>query len=600
MAGNALAADNSWTFTSAGAPSPIVVLGSSSNPFSSYATEMLKAEGFNLFDSKDIASVNAAILGEYDVAILGNISLTSAQVTMLTNYVNAGGNLIAFRPDKQLAGLMGLTDATSTLSNAYLKIDTGSVPGAGIVSDSIQFHGTADRYTLNGATTKATLYSDANTATANPALTMRSVGANGGQAAAFTYDLARSVVYTRQGNPAWAGQDRDGIVPIRPNDLFFGNAVGDPQPDWVDTTKMAIPQADEQQRLLANLVLEMDKDRKPLPRYWYFPREGKAVVVMTGDDHAVGGTAGRWDQYIADSPPGCSVALWQCVRGTSYLYPGSPLTDAQAVAYEAQGFEVAFHGNNGGGCSNWTVNTLTSRLTTQLAAWTASYPSVPPPTTHRLHCVAWSDWASLPKIELGFGWRLDTNYYHYPETWIGPIPGFMTGSGMPMRFADLDGSLIDVYQAHTFWPDESGQQFPFSSDTVLDRAVGASGYYGWFMANMHTDNVTSFGSNAVIQSAQTRGVPVITARQMLNWTDGRDRSSFASIVWSGNTLTFKVRPDSAALGLDVMLPIQSKSGALSSLKRGTTNVPYTTQTIKGISYAVFPAVDAAHTATYGP
>ena len=38
----------------------------------------------------------------------------------------------------------------------------------------------------------------------------------GGQAAAFTYDLARSVVYTRQGNPAWAGQERDGELDADP------------------------------------------------------------------------------------------------------------------------------------------------------------------------------------------------------------------------------------------------------------------------------------------------------------------------------------------------------------------------------------------------
>ena len=36
--------------------------------------------------------------------------------------------------------------------------------------------------------------------------------------------------------------------------------------------KVAIPQADEQQRLLANLILEMNLDKKPLPRFWYFPR----------------------------------------------------------------------------------------------------------------------------------------------------------------------------------------------------------------------------------------------------------------------------------------------------------------------------------------
>ena len=47
----------------------------------------------------------------------------------------------------------------------------------------------------------------------------------------------------------------------------------------------------------------------------------KAAVVMTGDDHANGGTAGRFDEYMAASPPGCSVADWECIRGTSYIYP---------------------------------------------------------------------------------------------------------------------------------------------------------------------------------------------------------------------------------------------------------------------------------------
>ena len=132
-------------------------------------------------------------------------------MTTLTGWVNNGGNLIAMRPDKQLAGLLGLTVASGTRSNAYLKVDASVPPGAGIVDSTIQYHGTADNYTLNGATAVATLYSSATTATTNPAVTLRSVGSNGGQAAAFTYDLARSVVYTRQGNPSWAGQERDGV-----------------------------------------------------------------------------------------------------------------------------------------------------------------------------------------------------------------------------------------------------------------------------------------------------------------------------------------------------------------------------------------------------
>ena len=38
----------------------------------------------------------------------------------------------------------------------------------------------------------------ANTATPHPAVTIRSVGVNGGEAIAFTFDLARSIVYTRR------------------------------------------------------------------------------------------------------------------------------------------------------------------------------------------------------------------------------------------------------------------------------------------------------------------------------------------------------------------------------------------------------------------
>ena len=42
---------------------------------------------------------------------------------------------------------------------------------------------------------------------------------------------------------------------------------------------------------------------------------------MTGDDHGNGGTRGQFDRFEADSPPGCSVADWQCVRSTSYVFP---------------------------------------------------------------------------------------------------------------------------------------------------------------------------------------------------------------------------------------------------------------------------------------
>ena len=75
---------------------------------------------------------------------------------------------------------------------------------------------------------------------------------------------------------------------------------------------------------------------------------------------------------------------------------------------------------------------------------------------------------------------------------------------MPMRFADLDGTLIDVYQAVTQMTDESGQSYPFTVNTLLDRALGPEGYYGAFTVNAHTDPASSAVSDAVVSSALAR------------------------------------------------------------------------------------------------
>ena len=361
-------------------------------PFSSYVGQILQAEGLNGFTSVDIASLSPSLLSSFSVVVLGETPLTPTDVSTLTSWVNGGGRLIAIHPDKQLAGLLGLTDAGTTLSNGYL-LEHPERPGAGRRRQTIQFHGAADRYNLTGATSVATLYSSPTAATSNPAVTTRNVGSNGGQAAAFTYDLARSVVYTRQGNPAWAGQDRDGAVGtagIMSTDLFYGAKPGDVQPDWVNLDKVSIPQADEQQRLLANFVVLMSRDRTPAPRFWYLPRGEKAAVVMTGDDHGHGETAARFDLYKDQSPAGCSVANWDCVRATSYMYPDTTLTNAQAAGYTADGFEVALHPNDGTGCGDPDPETLDVDYTVQLGEFAQKYTSVPAPKTLALplHLVA--------------------------------------------------------------------------------------------------------------------------------------------------------------------------------------------------------------------
>jgi PKD repeat protein len=611
VAGNPLDGDSNWSFTTAAAPpvegpgGPVLLVTSAADPFDRYYAEILRAEGLNAFSVSDLSLVTPAVLAQHSTVLLAANGLTPAQVTMFGDWVGAGGDLVAMRPDPALASLLGLTPGTGTLTNGYLRIDPASTVGAGLVHDTIQFKGTADRYTADpGTSTVATLYSDAATATPDPAVTRRAVGTNGGSAAAFTYDLARAVVYLRQGNPAWVNQNRDGQDgPNRSDDLFFGAAAGDVQPDWVDLTKVAIPQADEQQRLLANLLVDMTKDRQPLPRFWYLPHGEKAAVVLTGDEHNGGDPKSRMDAQVAQSPAGCAVADWQCVRSTVYLYPDFPssFTPTEAASYAAQGFEVALHANTG--CTSYDRAQYGAALDTQIAALATRFPGLPASRTNRNHCISWSDWSVVPEEESKRGMRLDTNYYFWPPSWVSDTPGLFTGSGFPMRFAQTDGTLIDTYQAATQMTDESGQSYPSSAIALMDRAVGPEGYYGTFVTNFHTDNGGSNATSAgVVAAAQARGVPLISAAQLLDWTDGRNASTFDDMAWNGagDTLSFGITPGAGANGLEAMLPLEAGRGTLSSLSRNGSPVTWRTETIKGIAYAIFPAAAGSHVATYTP
>jgi hypothetical protein len=218
--GTPLGSDYTWSFAAAISPSalPLMVITTTGNDFTQSYQEILRAEGFNNLNAMDITQVTSSMLTQYDVAILGETPLTSAQAAMLSDWVAAGRKLIAMRPDKQLASLLGIADAYSVQPDAYLLVNTAQAPGAGIAGQTIQYRGPADLYTLDGATAIASIYSNPTQSTSNPAVTLHSVGANGGQAAAFTFDLARSIA------------------------------------DYANPGKAAIPQADELRRLLRNII----------------------------------------------------------------------------------------------------------------------------------------------------------------------------------------------------------------------------------------------------------------------------------------------------------------------------------------------------------
>ncbi len=590
-----------------GADHPILIITNTSYPFSQYYAEILHNEGFNEFDNLDLSQVSGPVLSNYDLIVLGEMPLTSGQAVMLEDWVNAGGNLIAMRPDRQLADLLGLTTVSTTLKDAYLQIND-SGPGVGIVNQTIQFHGTADLYSLSGATSLATLFSDGSTSTNSPAITINSVGANNGKAAAFTYDLARSVIYTRQGNPEWAGQVRNPWVNYYvPLDLFY--------PDWIDFNKITIPQADEQQRFLANLITTMNLSKKPLPRFWYLPRGEKAVVILTGDDHTgylnltySGNTVTFFENQIAKSAVGCSVDDWECIRSTSYMYIENPMTDAQAANYTRQGFEIGLHvnaaKNTSSWCNSWNATSLSNEYQSQLDNFYAKYSSLMMQASERSHCYSWYLYSEQANVQAYHGIRLDTNIPYWPYQWFQRRPGFMIGSAMPMRFVDSSGNLIDVYLSSTIISDDTTRRIrdiDVFINSLIDWARGPEGYYGVFTVLAHSDNYYGDSyrmADQIIGAAINRGVPVVSGRQMVEWLDARNASSFNSITFDGSNLSFQIRLAPGAHGIQAMLPANSTGGHISQIFRDGIPIAFKQEVLKGIEYAGFDGLAGAYTANY--
>ena len=135
------------------------------DPYQNFVPELLTTEGLNGFQTAQLSQLTAGFLSSYDVVILPHLTLTAAQATLFQNYVSAGGNLVGFRADQQLASVFGVNALGTTLTEAWLSINTGTPYGAGLVSQVIRFHGTADEYSLLNATSLGTFlfeYDDTN------------------------------------------------------------------------------------------------------------------------------------------------------------------------------------------------------------------------------------------------------------------------------------------------------------------------------------------------------------------------------------------------------------------------------------------------------
>jgi len=558
-----------------GAPTqPIAILvdPNSADSFGLYLGEVLRSEGLNAFQIENLTLIDAGYLTDFPIVLLPPAQLSPAQAVGLAEYVAQGGALMAMQPDAAIAPIFGIRPAEGTTSAGYLVARDGD-------RTPLQIHAEAAHYAPDGAAVIAELYHDRSTATGFPAITL--FERERGRAVMFAYDLARNIALMRQGNPAAANQDRDGAEGNRANDLFV---------NWLDLDNIHIPQADRQARLFVKLIENVLRDRLPLPRLWYFPGAAHSLIVLTGDAHAAPAAfiedtlqtaesfGGRATVYY--SPPADDGALNQLRRLVArlplfgWLAPdrdGRPTSEV-VKDWRERGHEFGVHPYVEDGVDEGYVRFLRAFHRDGYA------PASPTVRTHR---ILWSGWVETARVQAKRGFRMNVDYYH-----IGPAfraadgswpAGHFIGSGLPMKFVDERGQIIDVYQQPTQLADEhwlattyrgwaglDGEQAAQVARGLIERCL--DGAYAAVTVQHHMDFKPTDQPDyqnakrwltGILDYARERGLPIWTTEHWLAFTDVRHDAALTGLHWDSTsaTLSFMFEaPGAAVEPLSILIP----------------------------------------------
>ncbi len=569
---------------------PILVLANNTG-FGTYTAEILKAEGFNeyILDSLYSKKLTASYLRGFDFIILSECRLDRESKSLLEKYVNSGGNLISFRPDTAISGIFGIKPETGKIREGYIRIAPESDQGKGLSKQKMQFHGTADQYTVNTASTIAFLYADKSSEDSFPAVVSHDYGE--GHAIAFLYNLPKSIVYTRQGNPLSAGIEKDGIPGLRGMDLFTDG--------WVDTAANTINQADQQMALLTNCIQNLTQYTQPLPRFWYFPDTLKCLAVLDNDGE---------NNNEFDFEPQFRDIDSMGAKMTIYIKDVDKVSKEWVAKWTAKGFEIAAHPDDTRNAGNPSWKDMDSALTAKISDINSKFNlSV---RTNVNHWFVWcgkdedgkQNFAAQALLEEKHGIEMNANYALYDinsnqaEYYLGTPgtnQGNYTGSGMVMKYADASGKTVNVYQRYNAVYDQQYNEgrgadaFFECFKGLVDKSLNDD-IYSVVSIKAH-NNEYYFSKEPLLKMlayANSKEVPVWTAVNLLEFLKMKDEASFSNLSWVNNQLTFTLNSSlEHSHSLSFIVPATYNGKVVKRIIKDGQHTPFSIKRIKGFDYA---------------
>ncbi|MGQ9555820.1 MAG: hypothetical protein ACUVWR_17105 [Anaerolineae bacterium] len=571
-----------------------------------YVLEIMAVEGLPRADTIEAGRLAEARqdLDDHAAVIVPSLELSEAATAALLAYLRAGGSLLLLKPCTRLARGLGLEAADvpeHLLRDAYLELER-THPLTTIVPEGIpylQYHGPADAYLPGIATAAAYIYWGG-ASMPYPAILTGQFGK--GRFVIFAYDLALSTMLFHQGlrsqSSTGARPDRSGDNTYTPNDLFVG---------YLNAELRLIPQADLQQRMLSAALDWLLQETTPLPRVWYYPESKPAVALINGDGDAM--TIEEMCLYVdaVERFGGCYGVYVLCDQ---YDYVPAALIEH----YRRRGHYFGPH--------IWqelrpSPQSFHEHIQHEVRAFAERYGFQPLSTRH--HCVVWPGWTEPAQALAQAGIRMELNFraaQHYRE-------GYLTGSGLPIRYVDDHGEMVDVQQQPTLLSDDflfqnksfltplkTGEVIALTK-SMIDDCVER--YHTVFHPYFHPvysrlqpplvpGTYTLPWLEATLAHCNLRGLPILSLDRWCVFSLARRQALPCDVTYDSgqNTLSFRIATADASTasslaGLTMIVPARWNKLSVNRISQANEPIPFTQEKWFGHENAVF-AVEANYNA----
>ena len=217
---------------------------------------------------------------------------------------------------------------------------------------------------------------------------------------------------------------------------------------------------------------------------------------------------------------------------------------------------------------------------------------------HRGHCTIWTGWVDMAKILQENGIKMDLSYYPYRYF----QSGYLNGSGLPMKFIDENGTILDLYEQSTQWADDvtlTDKTFvnPFSirdlikaTENTLKESLEI--YHTALTFCIHPINMRPNILNSiewlksVLEYCKRNNIPVLDATSWLKFTENRRKIRLIDVKESESTFTFKINSSSSINNLTLIVSSSYKGRKISQVKVNGIDKDYILKTINGIEYGI--------------